>query len=461
MSGAARGSIHLRLLLAASLVLTAFLGLTGLALDKAFRSAAQEALRARLKSSVYGLLAAAEEGPSGQLSLPQTLPDPRLNLPDSGLYAEVAAPSIGYHWRSASTLGRELDLLQTVYPGEFRYRYQRTAGGSELLVLDFAVNWEGNDGRGSLYILAVGEDLRSQREQIEAFRNSLFGWLGGVALLLLLAQGWVLRWGLKPLRTLAGELGQIEDGARERLSGNYPRELGGLARSLNSLIRHAETRQRRYRDSLGDLAHSLKTPLAILRNLADHQGAGEAVHCQRVLAEQVTRMDQIVGHQLQRAVASGRVTLASSLTLKPVVERLARSLAKVYRERPVRWELAIDDGCRFRGDEGDLMELLGNLMDNAWKYGGGRVRIGAREDPQGLELHVEDDGRGIPEDQAQEVLRRGGRMDQQQPGQGIGLAVVQDLISAYGGELRIGRSELGGADMTLIFPLPGGSEATA
>ncbi len=443
-----RLSIHQRLLLAASLVLTAFLGLTGLALDKAFRSSAEEALQARLYSSVYALLAAAEEGSEGVLKMPPVLTDPRFNRPDSGLYARVVGKQTGYHWQSGSAVGREFDFSQHMPPGVSKIERVELADGEALMSLNFGVVWEDFTGRELEYTLAVAEDLKPHLEQIGAFRNTLMLWLGGAAVLLLLVQGLVLRWGLTPLRQVAEALIEIESGRSEQLEGSYPKELTPLTSNINSLIRHASARQQRYRDSLGDLAHSLKTPLAILQGLADQADPVEQEQ-QRLLSEQVGRMNQIVSHQLQRAAASGRSSLTRNLLVRKVVERLADSLSKVYADKEIVWQIELPEALSFKGDEGDLMELLGNLMENACKYGRGRVRVTGNH-AGGLLLRVADDGPGIPTHEADIVLQRGHRADQQQPGQGIGLAVVMDILKAYGGHLEIGRSvALGGARMTL------------
>ena len=442
-------SIHARLLVAASLVLSAFLGLTGLALENAFTSSAEEGLKARLQSSVYAILAAAQEDDAGRMTLPKLLTDPRFNMPDSGLYASVIAPSLNFQWRSASSVGHSITYLQLVEPGQSRYEMIETPNLGRLMTLSFGVVWEDFAGNEVKYVLAVAEDLRPHLEQVSAFRGSLLLWLGGAALLLLLAQGWVLRWGLGPLRSIADELRKIESGQTDQLSGRYPQELRGLALNINSLIRHAQTRQQRYRDSLGDLAHSLKTPLAILQGLADRADADS--DRSQILVEQVSRMNQIVGHQLQRAAASGRNSLAKKLPVKPVAERIARSLDKVYREKGIVYRVDVSEQAGFLGDEGDLMELLGNLMDNAWKYGARRVRISGQGIAEGLVLTVEDDGRGIADDQVAEVVQRGRRMDEQAPGQGIGLAVVEDILQAYRGALEISRSPLGGAMLTIRF----------
>jgi two-component system sensor histidine kinase PhoQ len=444
-------SIHQRLLLAASLVLTAFLGLTGLALDKAFRSSAEEALQARLYSSVYALLAAAEEGEEGVLKMPPVLTDPRFNRPGSGLYAHVEGTQTGYRWQSGSSVGEELDLVRTMAAGESSIERESLQSGESVMSLNYGVVWEDFNGRELGYTLMVAEDLSPHLEQISAFRNTLMLWLGGAAVLLLLAQGLVLRWGLAPLRQVSEALKEIESGSAEQLQGRFPRELSLLTSNINSLIRHAQARQQRYRDSLGDLAHSLKTPLAILQGLADRRDAiGQDE--QRSLGEQVQRMNQIVGHQLQRAAASGRSSLTRNLSFRQVVNRLVGSLSKVYADKHIQWQIEIPDNAGFRGDEGDLMELLGNLMENACKYCRGRVSIKVETDGE-LALRVADDGRGIPSDQASRVLQRGHRADQQQPGQGIGLAVAMDILKAYGGRVEIGRSgHLGGAEIRLYFP---------
>ncbi|MES9969812.1 MAG: ATP-binding protein [Candidatus Thiodiazotropha sp.] len=443
-------SIHQRLLLAASLVLSAFLGLTGFALDKAFRSATEEALQARLFSNVYALLAAAEEDQTGQLKMPEVMTDPRFNRPDSGLYAQVSGRQGNYRWQSPSSLGRRLGFLRQMQPGESKIE-RFNLHGSSAMVLSFGVVWEDFQGRELEYVLAVAEDLKPLREQVAAFRDSLFLWLGGAALLLLLVQGWVLRWGLQPLREVAQALTEIESGRADQLQGDYPKELNGLTSNINSLISHAQARQQRYRDSLGDLAHSLKTPLAVLQAVAEEESDNPRTS-QETLREQVERMNQIVSHQLQRAAASGSSVLTQSLAVKPVVERIAGSLDKVYREQKINWVLDVAEETLFRGDEGDLMELLGNLMENACKYGDGHVHVQAQTG-RDLYLRVEDNGKGIPRDQFETVLQRGHRADQQLPGQGIGLSVAADIVAAYGGRIEIGVAEqLGGVAVHLHLP---------
>ncbi|MET0065125.1 MAG: ATP-binding protein [Candidatus Thiodiazotropha sp.] len=440
-------SIHRRLLLAATLVLGAFFGLTGWSLDEAFRSASDEALQTRLYSSVYALLAAAEEGDEGQMVMPEVLTDPRFNRPESGLYAQVSNSASGYLWHSASTLGQGLGFSREIPPGESQIGYFKMPD-REVMGLNFGVVWEDFHGQERKYVLTVAEDLQPVHEQVSAFRNTLFIWLGGAAFLLLLAQGWVLNWGLRPLRQVESALAEIESGRAEQLQGAYPRELTRLTSSINSLILHARARQQRYRDSLGDLAHSLKTPLAILQGLAD-QSRGQSSN---TLREQVDRMNQIVIHQLQRAAASGQQVLSGNVAVQPLVNRLANSLSKVYRDKDIQWELVVEKRCLFAGDEGDLMEILGNLMENACKYAQQRVRVSGQWD-DGITVCIEDDGPGISADQVEAVFQRGHRADTRQPGQGIGLAVAADIVHAYAGRIEIAASTaLGGAAVTVSLP---------
>ena len=298
-------------------------------------------------------------------------------------------------------------------------------------------------GAEALYTFTVAEDTTLFEAEIDSFRSTLWRWLGALALGLLLAQGLILRWGLRPLRNVSADLRDIEKGRAERLHGPYPRELSGLTSSLNSLIAHGNAVQARYRNSLDDLAHSLKTPLAILQSgcADDDPDAGEAL-----VREQVERMDEIISHQLQRAAVSGRATLARPVPVGAVVERLVRSLDKVYRDKGVTVGLDLDPAATFTGDEADFTEVLGNLLDNAYKYCRRSVEVGvqAAPSPGGIEIRVDDDGPGIPANQIDTVLQRGRRVDESVPGQGLGLSMADEIIALYGGSLAIETSPLGG-----------------
>lgn len=443
-------SLHSRLLLAASLVLAGFLGATGLALDKAFRVSAEASMQNRLQSYIYALLAAADEDENGHMIPPQELPEPRFSKPDSGLYAVIAGDNGEPLWRSSSLTGRDIDVTARQLPGERRFSRLARAG-MQLYALAFGVAWEDDSGMESMYTFTVAEDTTVFQAEIDSFRSTLWRWLGGMALMLLLAQGVILRWGLRPLRTVTADLQQIEKGRAGRLDGRYPRELTGLTSSLNSLIEHSKAVQVRYRNSLDDLAHSLKTPLAILQS--SHADSGDDPTSHGLVREQVERMDEIISHQLQRAAVSGRTTLARPVPVGTVVERLVRSLDKVYREKQVTVDLDLDPAATFTGDEADLTEILGNLLENAYKYCHRALRVGVRTDQHdaGVEISIEDDGPGIAADQVDTVLQRGKRMDESVPGQGLGLSMAYEIITVYGGQLAITNSPLGGTLLRVSF----------
>jgi two-component system sensor histidine kinase PhoQ len=444
-------SLHGRLLLAASLVLAGFLGATGLALDKAFRVSAEAAMQDRLQSYIYALLAAADDDENGRMIPPQALPEPRFSKPDSGLYAIITRHDNESLWRSSSLTGRDIDVTEQQRPGERRFRRLARAD-MQLYALAFGVAWEDDAGTEALYTFTVAEDTSVFQAEIDSFRSTLWRWLGGMAVVLLFAQGFILRWGLRPLRTVIADLQQIEKGRTDRLDGHYPRELTGLTSSLNSLIEHSKVVQTRYRNSLDDLAHSLKTPLAILQSgCVDSKDTADASHA--FVSEQVERMDEIISHQLQRAAVSGRTTLAKPVPVGRVVERLLRSLDKVYREKQVTIDLELDPSATFTGDEADLTEILGNLLENAYKYCHNKVRVSVvtHQHPDGVAISIEDDGPGIAPEQVDAVLQRGTRMDESVPGQGIGLSMTSEIISVYGGQLAFAASPLGGTLLRVSF----------
>ncbi len=446
-------SLHGRLLVAATLVLAAFLGATALALDEAFQERTERAMRERLLADVYALLAAADEDEAGRILLPADLPDPRFANPGSGLYALVESDDGEFRWRSPSLTGQTPAFLHPQPPGQKSFSRERL-GDTGIQVLNFGVAWEDNFGQEQRLTFAIGSDSAPLSAEIEAFRHTLWLWLGGAAAVLLLMQGLILRWGLRPLRSLAEDLRRIETGTLERLGGRYPAELGPLTRDLNALIANSRANQQRYRNALDDLAHSLKTPLAILGTATGETLGAAELRAQ--VREQVAQMDEIVQHQLRRAAAAGRVTLGQVTEVGPLAEQLVRSLRKVYRDRSLEIRAEVAPQARFFGDRADLLELLGNLLDNACKYGKGRVQLSARllqegAPRPGLLLEVEDDGPGIPPEAVARALGRGQRLDTSLPGQGLGLAMAREIVAVYGGELSIGRGALGGAQIQVRF----------
>ena len=443
------GSLNRRLLIAASIVLAAFLGLTGLTLDRAFRDSAVEAVQDRLQVQVYMLLGAVDVDAFNRLTLPQALPEARFSTPDSGLYADVMDSQGALVWHSPSLLGRALPFFPAVRnPGDTQFAALESADATPLFMLAFTVSWEIAPNQYRLYTFRVAETQADFRDQLWSFRRSLWGWLLAASVVLLAAQGLILRWSLKPLRRVAAEVTAIEAGRRTELANDYPEELQPLTANLNALLRQGRAHLERYRNALGDLAHSLKTPLAVLRGALEHDA--DVGELRQTLADQVERMNRTVDYQLQRAAASGRIALSVPLPAAPIARKILDSLAKVYADRALHLSCEVAPETMFYGDEGDLLEILGNLADNACKWCRRRVAVRAYPADHGgrtaLMVEVEDDGPGIPADQAPLLLNRGQRADPTVAGHGIGLAVVRDLVEeVYYGRLDIGQSPLGGA----------------
>ena len=449
-------SLTARLTLAASLVLVAFLGLTGLALERAFRNAGLAAVQDRLQGQVYTLLAAAELQDDGEFIMSRGLPDGRYASPDSGLYARVVDERAEVLWRSPSLLGFRIPYPAPGADGVAEFAPVLASDGRALFALSFSVLWETGADRRDRLSFQVAENRTIFASQMAHFRHSLWSWLGGAALALLLVQGAVLRFGLAPLRRVAAELSDIESGARQRLSAHYPKELTTLTEGINAFIDSRRGRLERSRQALAELAHSLKTPLAVLRSLLDENADSREIR--KTLTEQTLRMHRTIDYQLQRAATSGPTPLAPAVEVAPLLRRLEESLLKVYAHKKLTMDVQVAPGIGFQGDEGDLMEIMGNLLDNAFKWADGRVRVVVGPcrvgDAAGVALRVEDDGPGFPADMGDAVLGHGVRGDQTTPGHGIGLAVVRDIVrEAYGGEIIIGASDMGGAAVTISIPM--------
>ena len=437
-------SLRLRLNLAALLVLLVFIVLTALALEKAFRDSALASMQERLQAQLYLLMAATELSPDGALLVPRQLAEARLNLPDSGLYGRINDAAGQPLWHSPSAIhasNREFALMAREQHSRQGFA-QLGEDDAALFIAALRVDWE-HAGDSLPLIFSIAEDARPFEAQLRGYRQDLFAWLGAMAVLLLMALSAALAWGLRPLQQVSTEIRAIEAGQQADLIGNYPSEIRQLSDNLNALLHHERAQQARYQHALGDLAHSLKTPLAVLRTLPERPP---------VLDEQIARMDHIVQYQLQRAATAGRSALATPINLQDSLDRLLRSLDKVYAERGIRVEQAVDPHCRFRGDEGDLLELLGNLLDNAFKWTTQRIRIEAWLEDGQLLIAIEDDGPGIAPEQIEPVMQRGTRLDEATPGHGIGMAMVRDIVAAYQGQLDIGRSAWGGALIRLRLP---------
>jgi two-component system, OmpR family, sensor histidine kinase PhoQ len=442
-------SLSRRLLVAVSLPLALFFGIMMLVLDHGFRALSERSLNELLDAQMVSLIAAADPLPNGSYGPePQTL-DPRMATPRSGLYAQIR--TAGHQWRSASTAGVPADFGPLLRRGERTLEYA-AFGHDRVAIESRAIRFEDDAQNAETLTFSVAVSLTPYEEQLSRFRRELLGWFVGLMFALLVTLAALLNWVLAPVRRMEREIHEVEEGRSESLGGGYPRELFGVATNLNALLQGERRRVSRYRDTLGNLAHSLKTPLAVMRASLPATPASGA------LGGEIDRMNGIIEHQLKRAAAAGGTLLGQApVEIAPLAADLRVTLMKVYANKDLAIELAVAPAAQFIGDRGDLTELLGNLLDNACKWCGGRVRLSATVNPaaaprQELTLVVEDDGPGISATDRDRVLERGVRADEKVPGHGLGLAMVRDTVDLYGGTLTIDASPLGGARFTLVLP---------
>lgn len=422
-----------------------FFTMTATILDSAFTNAAKAAEEEKLQLHILSLISSAEQQ-GKQLIIPTYQHEPRFNEASSGLYGYVLNRAGQELWRSRSALLISPVTAKPQRPGKTSFGIDNTHPNVELFVATYGTVEE-SQGKDYQYTFVVMQDNIAYKASLTSYRSNLWLWLGLVALLLLGTQHILLSRGLKPLHNLALELKEIENGDSNALSGHYPKELSRLTGNLNRLVDSERKQRERYHQRLGDLAHSLKTPLAVISNAVNEPEDDLA----EIVKGQYLRMDQIVRYQLQRAVVSQQVTGITKVNILDHTLQIKNALDKVYKDKAVLCDVRVKQDCFFQGDQSDLLEMLGNLMDNAYKYGAGEVRVSAIDVPSQLSITIEDNGVGIEEEQRDKITQRGARLDTQEHGQGIGMAVIVDIIKSYQGTIEISDSELLGAKFTLTF----------
>jgi len=438
-------SLRTRLLAAASVVLALFVVITGFALAEANRERAVLAQLERMRGLVYALLGAAEVDDTGAMTvIPEILGEPRFVQPASGLEAVVFDARGHAVWHSPSALGPPLE--SAALPVD-EWRFTRAESGKERFALGYGVRWYIGD-QVFRFTLQVSEDAGDFFGAEAAFERRLWLWLGVPTVMLLLLQLAVVTWAIRPLRHMAEEVRALERSEQQRVTGRYPRELMPLKGALNTLLSAEQTRVRRHRDALEDLAHSLKTPLAATQVLT-----GRIVADQRQpIQEQLERMDDIIRYQLTRAAAKVTTGLHPAVSVAPVAQRLRDTMAKVHAQKELTLRIDGDPACTARIDEDALFEVVGNLMDNACKWARREVVVAVACNEGGTRIQVDDDGPGFPDTDLAQWLERGTRADRRQAGQGLGLSVAYDILRAAGGNLELSRSPSGGARVSLVLP---------
>jgi two-component system sensor histidine kinase PhoQ len=443
---------RLQLVVAGVLIFT--LGAVGTVFDRSFTASAEKAAIDRLDLHLYALLGSVEISDSG-VALPVFITAQQFNNVNSGLYAVMLNYDSEIEWASSSIQYADTFLSNSNMQLPGRGQKVISIGDDSvepLFMLSYGIAWE-TAGQLKDYVVVVGESMGSYNDLVLSYRQTLWGWLCGAGLLLLLVQFFVLHYTLNPLRLIVSDLADIQDGRRESLGEDFPQELSSLITSVNDLVDYEAKQKEYYRNNLANLAHSLKTPLAVLR-----AGISES-NLDQLRGEfsiQIDNLNQLINYQLQRSIIPSGKLMSKPVQLLTVVSKLRRTLEKVYAGKQLQITVNIDNAENFYGDEHDIYEVLGNLMENACKYTDTKVVVATESTPGHKKkkqccIIVEDDGSGIPPDEVESALSRGVRLDSQNHGQGIGLAMVADLVEGYKGEIKIEKSELGGCRFVVVI----------
>jgi signal transduction histidine kinase len=453
-------SLAFRLTASAAIISIILFVAAGVLLADLFKSAVERNFDERLHAVLDGLLSNVDVADSGQgLAMQSALADTRFALPLSGWYWQVSplGENAGGRLISASLLDQVLapdasDLADRDSDGVARF-YLQDVKGTQLRGIEQRYRFQGSDQEYSILVAGNFDELKGE---IWAYTNALvlvlaflgLGFLGSVIV--------QVRYGLRPLNVLRDELNAIREGQSDKLVGVYPEEIEPVARELNLMIKANAEIVERARTQVGNLAHALKTPLSVLTNEARINKGALA----QMIKEQADVMRDQISLYLDRARRAARARgLGASTSVKTVVDAIARTLGRIHQGREIRVEIDVPETLRFRGEQQDLEEMVGNLLDNSFKWATRRISVHARplKEPTSdgrswLEIAVEDDGPGLPADRRAEALKRGRRLDETKPGSGLGLSIVSETASMYSGRIELNSATLGGLRTTLTLP---------
>ena len=405
-----------------------------------FEAGLQRYLEAGLRNDSENLLVALVRGPNG-VQLDEQRLSPAYQRPFSGHYFRIDFADV--HWRSRSLWDQELPRLPTA---GLKGNLQLGPEGQQLLVLR-------SDYKrfGQSISISVAQDYTPVRESFRLMRQ--VGLVMGLAalLLVLILQRVTVRRALRPLETARNQIAQLQQGQRSQLDTQVPLELEPLVAQINHLLAHTEDSLKRSRNALGNLGHALKTPLAVLLSAASSEALKDHPQLSQLLREQLEQVQQRLNRELNRARLAGDALPGALFDCEQELPGLLATLRMIHGEH-LDLSYQVAPGLQLPWDREDLLELLGNLLDNACKWADAEVRLSVSETPHGYQLAVEDDGPGIPEAQRDQVFSRGARLDEQRVGHGLGLGIVRDIVGVWGGVLQLQESELGGLKVLIELP---------
>lgn len=446
-------SLAYRLFLSASMASAVLSIVIGLLLTVEYRRYYEQRLLTSLDEVLKYYVGQTERVSAGLQTEPDQVNDPRYANPLTGWYwqiAKVTGQTVQPLFSSGSLFTDKLPRVagDDDDPATTRSGYIKGPAGQDLLALEQLVDF----GDDQVYVITAtvpdSEVLGSTYRFVARLGGGFFVMALGLVGIML----YQVRYGLRPLTQMRGQLADIRGGAAGHLHGKFPDEIAPLVSELNLLLDANREIVERARTHVGNLAHGLKTPLAVIANEAQASGGPMA----EKVREQAEIMERQIDHHLRRArLTAGVAAVGAVADVKPVLEGLVRTMEKVHRDR----DLQIDvDACevRFRGERQDLEEMVGNLVDNACKWAGSTVTVlsGLEDAGKGalFRIVVEDDGPGLAEAEREAALERGRRIDETKPGSGLGLAIVADLARLYGGSLSLGDRPGGGLRCDLLLP---------
>ncbi|MEC9342472.1 MAG: ATP-binding protein [Pseudomonadota bacterium] len=449
------GTLSLRLFLLTSIWALVSVTLVAIVLTGAYRQNAEKRFGQLLTANLYNLMASVEAGEDGRLTGLPDLRDPRFANFGTGWYWSVEALSDPANRLASASLGGGTIPPPGDVPFDAtfqrHYAYVDPRGeGSELSAVEARLFLGTGDEIFSFKITGNRDELS---EEIALFQRQLIALLALFGLGFIIASFVIVRVGLRPISGATRRLADIREGRAERLEGDFPREIQPLIDETNALIESNRSVIERARTQVGNLAHSLKTPLAVLLN--ESKSAPPAL--QRIMLEQTGMMRDQVQNYLDRARIAARYATATSRTdAAPVLERLARVVGKLNPGLAIELVPEADGQAVFAGERQDFEEIVGNLLENAARFARDKVRLSTGHDmlegKPALVIHVDDDGPGMSESECEIALQRGTRLDETTPGSGLGLSIVRDIATEYRGSLALGRSPLGGLRATVILP---------
>lgn len=445
-----RVSLTKRVLVTSSVALMLALAVIGLVMYQAFKEKTLHLVKERLESYVLAIISNMEVD-GDTLIFPEYLPSPRMEQPGSGMYAQIIVGDQG--WESPSVLGQELPVFSAIEVNAREFEAPLEFQGERLFSMRQGFALEGENGPIEL-TLSVTEDAGNFYRELNEFEENLTTWLIVISSVLVCVQWIIMFWATKPLKRLMADLLRLEKGDELIFSEDYPSELRGLTTSLNRLIENERNNLSRQRKTLGDLAHSLKTPLAVIHSELENSDVDKSL-----IQQQVMNMNEIVAYQLKRAAVAGHRTFVTGVPVIDVLDKIINTLKKIHPNRNIQVNTQIAPGAEFYGEKGDLMEVLGNLLENAFKWCDQHIDVLVKtlimegRKRTGLVIEISDDGPGIPAEKRLELLKRGVRGDEHVKGHGIGLSIVTDIVESYQGELEIKNHEtLEGACFKVILP---------